>query len=79
MKIHRDISNELNPNPAEEDETGIGLCGWLLTSLSLGSDHFIFYIIFYYIYIICYYVYLIFTLYFIIFTLYFYGSSPPSP
>ena len=26
-------------NSADEDDTGIGLCGWVLTSLSLGLDN----------------------------------------
>ena len=28
----------LKYNSADEDDTGIGLCGWVLTSLSLGLD-----------------------------------------
>ena len=31
------MNDQMQPNPADEDDTGIGLCGWVLTSLSLGN------------------------------------------
>ena len=38
-RVRRPISmnDQMQPNPADEDDTGIGLCGWVLTSLSLGN------------------------------------------